>query len=199
MPASRLREVIGVFLRLGFTAFGGPAAHIALLDRECVERRRWLDQRHFLDMLAVTNLLPGPNSTEMVIHLGYVRAGRAGLVAAGLAFILPAATLTLLVAWLYQEFRVLPAVAAIFRGIQPVMLAVIAGAVVKLGRGCIKGVMPALLAVAALAAGIAGVNELIVLGAAAAIGWAGTTGRWGRNCRRGCRCRCWARCLRCLC
>lgn len=172
--APPLREVIRLFLRLGFTAFGGPAAHIGLLERECVDRRRWLDHRHFLDMLAITNLLPGPNSTEMVIHLGYVRAGWAGLIAAGLAFILPAATLTLLIAWLYQEYRVLPAVAAVFKGIQPVMLAVIAGAVVKLGRGCIKRALPALLAAAALAAGLAGVNELLVLGVAAAVGWAGS-------------------------
>src|SRR4030067_121998 len=91
--ASRLREVIGLFLRLGFTAFGGPAAHVALMREEVVRRRGWLSDEAFLDLLGATNLIPGPNSTEMVIHIGYLRAGWAGLVASGLAFILPAASM----------------------------------------------------------------------------------------------------------
>src|SRR5215472_11119567 len=104
-----LRELAALFLRLGLTAFGGPAAHIAMMRQEVVERRKWLTDGEFLDLLGATNFIPGPNSTEMAIHVGHRRAGWMGLLVAGVCFILPAALLTLGFAWLYVRFRTLPA------------------------------------------------------------------------------------------
>jgi chromate transporter len=170
-PARPLWEVIALFTQLGFTAFGGPAAHVAMFERECVERRGWLDRRRFLDMLAITNLLPGPNSTEMAIHLGYARAGWPGLIAAGVCFILPAALMCTALAVLYETYAVLPAVAGMFRGVQPVMWVVIADAVRRLGRDAVPDRLRAVIAVAAGAAGLAQVTEPAVLAAAGVVGW----------------------------
>src|SRR3970040_171665 len=105
---SRLWEVAGLFLKLGLTAFGGPAAHIAMMRDEVVKRRRWVDDQHFLDLLGATNLIPGPNSTEMTIHLGYVRAGWPGLIAGGVCFILPAMLIVTGLAWAYTQFGTTP-------------------------------------------------------------------------------------------
>src|SRR5690606_25123285 len=107
-PTSPLREIIFLFLRLGITAFGGPAAHVAMMREEVVRRRKWLDDQQFLDMLGATNLIPGPNSTEMAIHIGYVRAGWPGLVAAGACFILPAVLIVLGLAWVYVQYGSTP-------------------------------------------------------------------------------------------
>jgi chromate transporter len=156
---------------MGFTAFGGPPAHIAMMQRECVARRGWLDERRFLDMLAVTNLLPGPNSTEMAIHLGHARAGWPGLLVAGAAFIGPAALLTLLIAWVYEANRDLAWLRAVFGGIQPVMWVVIVAAVATLGRKAVTGGGTAAVAVAAAVSPFVGVSELIVLAAAGLAGW----------------------------
>jgi len=104
----RLLQVAGLFFKLGTISFGGPAAHIALIEQEVVQKRGWLDRAHFLDLLAATNLVPGPNATEMAIHIGYVRAGRAGLFVAGMAFILPAFAISLALSWIYVRFGALP-------------------------------------------------------------------------------------------
>src|SRR4051794_29543128 len=106
--AQRLRELAALFLRLGLTAFGGPAAHIALMEDEVVARRGWLTRAEFLDLLGATNLIPGPNSTEMAIHIGHRRAGMAGLVVAGVAFIVPAALMVGAIAWAYARWGALP-------------------------------------------------------------------------------------------
>ena len=114
--AATWTQLVGMFLRLGVAAFGGPVAHVAMMEREVVERRRWVDRQHFLDLLAATNLLPGPNSTQMTMHVGYVQKGDRGLWAAGLAFIVPAATITLALSWAWVAFRTLPAVDVVKRG-----------------------------------------------------------------------------------
>src|SRR5213080_2823253 len=124
-PASHF-EIAALFLKLGIIGFGGPAAHIALMEDEVVRRRSWLSREEFLDLLGATNLIPGPNSTEMAIHIGRQRAGGIGLVAAGLAFILPAALITLAAAWAYTRFGALPQAAAVLYGVKPVVIAVVA-------------------------------------------------------------------------
>jgi chromate transporter len=142
-PATKghaLKEVGALMLRLGLTAFGGPAAHIAMLEREVVQRRRWLSPEAFLDLLGATNLIPGPNSTEMMIHIGMHRAGVPGLWLAGIGFILPAALLTLVLAIAYVSYGTLPQAQGVLAGIKPAVLAIIAAAVWKLGRGAAKTV-----------------------------------------------------------
>jgi chromate transporter len=113
---SRLREVALLFLRLGFTAFGGPAAHVAMMEDEVVTRRKWLDRQHFLDLVAAVNFVPGPNSTELAIHLGLIRAGRAGLVVAGVCFIGPAVIIILPLAWMYCAYGTGPHARRAWRG-----------------------------------------------------------------------------------
>src|SRR5215218_6869737 len=158
-----LVEVAQVALKLGFTAFGGPAAHIAMLREETVVRRQWLTDAYFLDLVGATNLIPGPNSTEMVIHVGYLRAGWRGLLVAGTLFILPAATIVLALAWAYVRFGTTPAGEALLYGIKPVVIAVIGQALWGLGRTALQG--PLLLAVGAAVAALylLGFNELIIL------------------------------------
>ncbi len=150
-----LRDVIRLFLRLGFTAFGGPAVHIAMMRDEGVRRRRWLSEQEFLDLLGVANLIPGPTSTEMAIYLGYRQAGVAGLVAGGVAFILPAALIVLALAWGYVAYGRLPAVGRIFYGVTPVLIAVIAQALWGLGRQALRDVMLGIAAAGALALALA--------------------------------------------
>jgi chromate transporter len=165
-PTSRgrqLAELAGVFLRLGATAFGGPAAHIALMEEEVVRRRRWLSHERFLDLLGATNLIPGPNSTELAIHLGRERAGGLGLTVAGLSFILPSAVLVLGCAWAYVRFGSRPTAAGLLYGMKPVILAVVLQALWVLGRTAVKTWRAAAAAVLALALAAAGVHELVVL------------------------------------
>jgi chromate transporter len=161
--ASRLREVIGLFLRLGFTAFGGPAAHVALMREEVVRRRGWLTDEAFLDLLGATNLIPGPNSTEMVIHIGYLRAGWAGLVASGLAFILPAASMVLGLAWAYQRYGATPAAEWLMYGIKPVVIGLILTALWALGKKAIRGRLTAAVGAVTLGLFALGVNEIGLL------------------------------------
>src|SRR5215210_5000099 len=158
-----LAEVAQVALKLGLTAFGGPAAHIAMLREETVVRRKWLTDAYFLDLVGATNLIPGPNSTEMVIHVGYLRAGWRGLLLAGTLFILPAATIVLALAWAYDQFGTTPAGEALLYGIKPVVIAVVAQALWGLGRTALHG--PLLLAIGGAAAALylLGFNELIIL------------------------------------
>lgn len=136
---SRLQEVAWLALKLGATAFGGPAAHIAMLHDEVVKRRKWLDEKHFLDLLGATNLIPGPNSTEMVIHVGYVRAGWPGLIAAGVCFILPAMLIVLGLAWAYVAYGTTPAAAWLLYGIKPVVVVIVTQALWNLGQKAVRG------------------------------------------------------------
>jgi chromate transporter len=164
--ARPLAELALLFLRLGATAFGGPAAHIALMEDEVVRRRGWLTQEEFLDLLGATNLIPGPNSTEMAIHIGHRRAGWRGLVVAGVCFILPAALMVGALAWGYVRFGGLPQVAAVLYGVKPVIIAVVLQALLALGRTAIRSVPLALLAVAAALGAVSGVHEIALLLAA---------------------------------
>ena len=163
--------LIGQFAKLGLVAFGGPVAHIAMMDREIVERRRWVDRAHFLDLMAATNLLPGPNSTQMTMHIGYVQKGARGVLAAGAAFILPAMLVTLAVSWAWVRFRELPAVDAAFSGVQPVVLAIIVMAIVALAPRAADDLRTRLILVGAFGASLAGVDELIVIALGALLGW----------------------------
>ena len=163
MAADGLKEIALLFLRLGTTAFGGPAAHIALLEDEVVRRRRWLAREEFLDLLGATNLIPGPNSTEMAIHVGRRRAGAAGLVVAGLCFILPAALITLAAAWAYVRFGTLPQATAVLYGIKPVVIAIVVQALWGLARTAVKTPLLAAVAAGATAVAFLGGNEIALL------------------------------------
>lgn len=160
---SRLLEVIGLFLKLGTISFGGPAAHIALMEQETVYKRQWLSPQHFLDLLAAVNLVPGPNATEMAIHIGFVRAGWPGLIAGGGAFILPAFLISLAVAMLYVRLGALPQVASLFYSINPAVMAIILVSVYRLACAAIRDRVSLLLGVASLGAALLGVNEVAVL------------------------------------
>jgi len=163
-PGARLREVIGLFLKLGTIAFGGPAAHIALMRDEVVRRRRWIDEQQFLDLLGAANLIPGPNSTELAIHLGFVRAGWRGLLAAGICFIVPAMAIVMALAWAYVEYGSLPEAQWLLYGVKPVIVAVVAVALWALGRTAVKGPLTAVVGLAALALyWIAGLDEIVIL------------------------------------
>jgi chromate transporter len=162
---ARLRELARVFLLLGSTAFGGPAAHIAMLEDQAVTRRRWLSRERFLDYLSAANLIPGPNSTELAIHIGYHRAGWAGLVVAGLCFILPAALIVTALAWAYLRFGALPELQGVLTGVKPVVIAVVLQAIWRLGRSALRTPLLSTLAIVAAAAALTGLNELVVLGA----------------------------------
>src|ERR1700752_3299198 len=164
---SSIRETAAVFLRLGTTAFGGPAAHIALMEDEIVTRRGWLSREQFLDYLGATNLIPGPNSTELAIHIGLARHGVLGLAIAGGCFIAPAALIVTAIAWADARYGTLPAVMAVFNGITPVVLAVIAQALWKLGQSAIKSValaVVAVLSIVALGACAHGMGVLLAAG-----------------------------------
>ncbi len=136
--ATPLGTVARLFLRLGLTSFGGPAAHIAMMRQEVVDRRKWVSDQEFLDLRGATNLLPGPNSTEMAMHLGYRAAGWPGLVAAGVAFIGPASLIVLALAWGYVRFGSTPQVDSLLYGVRPVIIAVIVQALWTLGRTAVK-------------------------------------------------------------
>ena len=160
---ARLRELAVLFVRLGFTAFGGPAAHIALFEDEVVRRRRWLTHEQFLDLLGITNLIPGPNSTEMVIHIGHERAGVAGMVVAGVAFILPASCIVGVCAWLYVRYGALPQAEGILYGVKPVVIAIIAQALVALCRKAARTRLLMALGVLGAVAVFLGLGELETL------------------------------------
>lgn len=159
----RLWEVATLFLKLGAISFGGPAGHIALMEHEAVHRREWLSRRHFLDLVAATNLVPGPNATEMAIHIGYLRAGWAGLVVAGACFILPAFAITLALAWAYVGLGGLPQVGAILYGVKPATVAIVAMAAWRLGRTSLGGWGARALFAAVLAASLLGADDLLLL------------------------------------
>ena len=161
--AAKLGEVASLFAKMGATAFGGPAAHIAIMQDEVVDRRRWISRQHFLDLIAATNLIPGPNSTEMAMHIGHERAGRLGMVVAGAAFILPAVAITALLAWAYVTFGTRPAVGAILFGIKPAVIVVVAAAAWKLAKKAIKGGETAVIGLATAAMVFAGLQTIYAL------------------------------------
>ncbi|RKU32894.1 chromate transporter, partial [Candidatus Poribacteria bacterium] len=160
---NKIGQLLGLFLKLGVTAFGGPAAHIAMMEDEVVTRRGWMTRERFLDLIGATNLIPGPNSTEMAIHIGFVRAGIVGLVVAGVSFILPAALLTLGCAWVYDRFQTVPQAEVLLYGIKPAVIAVILSAVWRLGKTAAKG--PFLIGIGSLVMVLVlfGINEIIAL------------------------------------
>jgi len=158
-----LRELAALFLRLGTLAMGGPAAHIAMMEDEVVRRRRWMTHERFLDMLGICNLIPGPNSTEMAIHIGQLRAGFAGLVVAGACFILPAAAIVMAIAWMYVRYGTMPQAVGLLYGIKPVIIAVVLQALWGLGRTAIKSRLLAAIAIVSFVAALFDVNDMIVL------------------------------------
>jgi chromate transporter len=162
-PPGALREVFGLFLKLGIIGFGGPAAHKALMREEVVRRRRWITDERFLDLLGMTNLIPGPNSTEMAIHLGYLRAGWPGLLVGGACFILPAMVSVLAFAWAYVRYGARPEVSWLLYGIKPVIIAVVLQAVWGLLRTAVKGPLDALVGLAVVVLYVLGANEIVLL------------------------------------
>ncbi|NQX91450.1 MAG: chromate efflux transporter [Flavobacteriales bacterium] len=167
---SKLWEVASVFFKLGCFAFGGPAAHIAMMEEEIVQKRKWMDEQHFLDLMGATNIIPGPNSTEMTMHCGHERAGIPGLFVAGICFIFPAVVLTGLLAFFYVEYGDVPEIAPFFQGIKPAVLAIIAAAVFKLGKKALKSTELVLLGILVLGLALFGFNEIALLLGAGALG-----------------------------
>jgi chromate transporter len=161
--SKRLSEVALLFLKLGLTAFGGPAAHIAMMYDETVKRRGWLSDQEFADLLGATNLIPGPNSTEMAIHIGFRRGGWRGLIVGGLFFIVPAMMIVLALAWGYVAFGSLPEVAGLLYGVKPVVLAIIVLAFWDLGQKVIKGPLTAIVGLSVILFSFVGVHELVLL------------------------------------
>jgi chromate transporter len=159
----RLTELAAYFLRLGITAFGGPAAHIALMEQECVRRRKWITQQRFLDVLGAANLIPGPTSTELAMHIGYARAGWGGLVTAGICFIAPAALIVGVLAAFYVNAGTLPAVDRVLFLVKPVVVVVVAAAVISLARGIRWSASTLTVAVAVVPFAIGGANEALIL------------------------------------
>jgi chromate transporter len=170
MPSAK--ELAPLFLKLGTTAFGGPAAHIAMMEEEVVKRRKWITHEHFLDLLGATNLIPGPNSTEMAIHIGLVRAGWRGLIIAGACFILPAVLITLVLAHLYVTYGSVPQLGSFISGIRAAIIAVIAAAVFRLGKPILKNRLMVVLGLLVVILNLLGLDEILLLLAAGAIGLA---------------------------
>ncbi len=158
-----LKEVTRFFLRLGFTAFGGPAVHIAMMRDEAVMKRKWMSEQHFLDLLGATNLIPGPNSTEMAIHIGRERAGWRGLVIGGLCFIMPAVLITFCFAWLYKAYGQLPQVQPFIYGIKPAIIAVILAAIYPLALKSVQTVELAIIGIFCLTLCFLGISQLFIL------------------------------------
>jgi chromate transporter len=165
-----LTEVTFLFLKLGFTAFGGPAAHIAIMHDEIVARRKWLTEQEFLDLLGATNLIPGPNSTEMAIHVSFLRAGWPGLILGGACFILPAMAMVMGFAWAYVRFGTTPEVTALLAAVQPVVIVIISQALWLLGRKAVKDWLTVVVALATFGLALLRVNELLLLAAGGVLG-----------------------------
>jgi chromate transporter len=160
---AHLREVVALFLKLGLTAFGGPAAHIGLMHNEVVKRRKWMDDQQFLDLIGATNLIPGPNSTEMAIHIGFLRAGWAGLIAGGVCFTVPAMLIVLALAWVYVEFGSIVQAGGLLYGVKPVIIAIIVKALIDLGRKAVKDKLTAAVGIGILILYFVGANEIALL------------------------------------
>jgi chromate transporter len=160
---SELVELAKLFLKLGTIGFGGPAAHIAMMQDEVVKKRKWMDEQHFLDLIGATNLIPGPNSTEMAIHIGHERAGWKGLILAGLCFILPAVTITGILAFFYKKYGQLPQVQPFLYGIKPAIIAIIISAIYPLARKSLKSFGLGIIGVIALILCLTGIHEIYIL------------------------------------
>ena len=160
---SSLRDVATLFLKLGFTAFGGPAAHIAMMHDEVVTRRKWVDEQRFLDLFGAANMIPGPSSTELAIYLGFQRAGWVGLLLGGVCFILPAMLIVLALAWAYVRFGATTQAGRLFYGIKPVVIAIITQALWGLGPKAVKNVLAGVVGLAALGLYLLGVNVIVLL------------------------------------
>jgi len=160
---NKLVELAVLFLRIGFTSFGGPAAHNSLMHLEFVEKRKWLDEQKFLDFMGAANLIPGPNSTELAMHIGYQRAGWRGFIIAGCCFILPAMSLTIMLTYYYKNFGTLLIAEQILYAIKPVIIAIILKAILSLGKSVLIGVEEIIIAAAALGMYLLGVNEILIL------------------------------------
>lgn len=156
-------EVAKLFLKLGVIGFGGPAVHIAMMEDEVVRKRAWINSQHFLDLIGATNLIPGPNSTEMSMHIGHERAGWKGLMVAGCCFILPAVMITGVIAWAYQRYGQLPEVQPFIYGIKPAILSVLVVTMIALGQKALKSVQLGIIGVVSAIAVLAGINEIWVL------------------------------------
>ena len=183
-PGARpLRELAWFFLKLGTIAFGGPAAHIAMMEAEVVRKRRWVTREQFLDLLGAVNLIPGPNSTEMAIHLGLVRAGWRGLIVAGTCFILPAMAIVLALAAVYVRYGTLPEVGWLLYGVKPVIIAIVLQALWRLGKTAVKGPLTATAGLAVVVLSFLGVNEVLLLFAGGVVIMAVQNAReaWGRG------------------
>lgn len=168
-PPKPIVEVSLLFLKLGCTAFGGPAAYIAMMRDEVVQRRRWIDDQGFLDLVGATNLIPGPNATEMAIHIGLLRAGWRGLLAAGALFILPGALLTLILAWVYVEYGALPQTGWVLYGVKPAVIAIVLQALWHLGRTGVRTPFTAMVGTGVVVLYLLGVNEIALLFSGAAL------------------------------
>ena len=166
----KLKEVASLFFKLGCLAFGGPAAHVAMMEDEVVNKRKWMDRQYFLDLMGATNLIPGPNSTEMTMHCGHERAGKLGLFVAGICFIFPAIVITGILAWLYVTYGQLPEVEGFVYGIKPALLAIIAGAIYKLGKKALKSTELGIIGALVIVACLLGAHEVIALLAAGVLG-----------------------------
>jgi chromate transporter len=182
---SPLREIALLFLKLGTFGFGGPATHLALMEDEVVQRRKWLTSEQYVDLIGATNLIPGPNSTEMAIHIGFLRGGAAGLVVAGACFITPAVLITVALAWLYVTHGQLPQVLPAIAGIKPAVLAIIFAAGYRLGRTTIKGTAAGLIAAGVGAASLGQLPEIPVFFGGSAVGTALLLWLRARSSRRG--------------
>lgn len=158
-----LKELAKLFLKLGVIGFGGPAAHIAMMQQEVVEKRKWLSEQEFLDLLGATNLIPGPNSTEMAIHIGQEKGGWRGLIVAGACFIFPAVLIVGIFAWLYKDYGQLPQVQPFIYGIKPAIIAIILGAVFPLAKKSIKSVELAILGILVLILSLLSINEIYLM------------------------------------
>ncbi len=167
---SHLGEVARVFLKLGFLGFGGPAVHIAMMEEELVRKRQWMTQEHFLDLIGATNLIPGPNSTEMALHCGHERAGWRGLLLAGACFILPAVFLTGLLAWAYKAYGMLPQVAPFIYGIKPAIIGIILAMMIRLGRKALKTIELGIIGLACLILAVLQINDIYILFGAGLLG-----------------------------
>jgi chromate transporter len=160
---STLPGIAKLFLTLGIIGFGGPAAHIALMQEQVVTRRQWMSSQHFLDLVGATNLIPGPNSTEMAMHIGRERAGWKGLIVAGICFILPAVLITALFAWLYKQYGQLPNVQPFIYGIKPAIIAVILSAIFPLAKQSLKTVQLGIIGLTALVLSLLNINEIYII------------------------------------
>jgi chromate transporter len=179
--STSLKDIAVYFLKLGSIAFGGPAAHIAMMEEEAVRRRHWLSREKFLDLLGAANLIPGPSSTELAIYIGYVQAGWAGLVLAGVCFILPASIIVTALAWVYVQYGSLPQVVSILYGVKPVVIAIILQALWNLGRSAVKTKYLLVIGAGGILLSVLGVNPILII-----FGLGGVTGlgRWFSNIRK---------------